>query len=162
MNSQPFWLAGLIKSAAPLLYTELCGFVFFRVLGTDLYQFAAALLRKTDLRAVGDNLNFSEIERLNQNDVRSPKRIEIFTQLWCLFDSLVERLAEDETWRNSLFIQSSRPRFMYSTATRGRLIKMLDSFDRTCRQRALNEVWSEHFDSAKGIFKAVAEAVRKL
>src|SRR5206468_2241844 len=145
LNEEPFWLAGLIRSAAPMLFTELCGFVLFRALGSEYYTLAPHLLRKSDLQSVFEKLEFAGIERVTRSDAPTPTRVELFSQMWCLFNDIVERLAEDQAWKNSFFTQSSRPRFMYSAETRKRLLKNVETMDKTCATRGLKEPWSEHF-----------------
>jgi hypothetical protein len=162
LNEDSTWLAGLIRAAAPMLYTELCGFVFFRGMGSELYNASPKLLRKTDMGAVFERLDVSGIRSRVTDSTPVPDKHELFSQLWLLFNDLVERLAEDHAWRSSFFQQSSRPRFMYSVETRKRLLKMVEQLDKTCATRRLNMVWSEHFDGAKGIFKAVSTITRNL
>jgi hypothetical protein len=160
LNDDPLWLAGLIRSAAPMLFTELCGFVLFRSMGTNLYSIAPKLLDRTDLKPLFERLDDSQIETIVLSESPTPKGHEIFSQLWLVFNDLVERLAEDQAWRSSFFQQSSRPRFMYSPETRKRLLKNLEQYDKTCASRGLKMVWSEHFDQAKGIFKSVERAAK--
>ncbi|MGY4424491.1 hypothetical protein ACVWY2_006940 [Bradyrhizobium sp. JR6.1] len=160
LNDDPLWLAGLIRSAAPMLFTELCGFVLFRSLRTDLYTLAPKLLAKSDLKPLFERLEYDAIARVVEREDPTPKSNELFSQLWLLFNDLVERLAEDQAWKNSFFQQSSRPRFMYSPETRKRLLKNLEQYDKTCASRGLKMVWSEHFDQSKGIFKAVEKTAR--
>jgi len=162
LNDDTLWLAGLIRSAAPMLFTELCGFVLFRSLGTQLYSVAPKLLTKTDLEPIFSRLDDSAVEHLAHSDSPAPKENEIFSQLWFVFNDLVERLAEDQAWRSSFFQQSSRPRFMYSPETRKRLLKNLEQYDKTCASRGLKMVWSEHFDQSKGVFKSVSKLAKSL
>jgi hypothetical protein len=145
-----------------MLFTELCGFVFFRALSNDFYRLAEKLLLKSDLKPVYENLDFGPIAELVSKGTPNPKKTDIFGQMWLLFNDLVERLAEDQAWRSSFFQQSSRPQFMYQSDTRQRLLRTIEQLDKTCASRRLNMIWSEHFDAAKGIFKAVGQAVRSL
>jgi hypothetical protein len=136
--------------------------VLFRGLGPDLYSLAPKLLAKTDLQPLNERLDSSSIQSLVNSASPTPGRKDLFSQLWLLFNDLVERLSEDQAWRSSFFQQSSRPRFMYAPETRKRLLKNLEQYDKTCANRRLNLVWSEHFDSSKGIFKAITESTRAL
>ncbi len=160
--NEPYWLAGLIKSAAPLLFAELCGFVLLRALGADFYDQAGKILRKTDMQPIFERLDFSQQQKATEDDAPSPTQTQIYAQLWCLFCDQVDRLAEDQAWKSSFLSQSSRPRFMYAPETRRRLLRGVEQLDRTCKTRKASFVWSEHFDASKGIFKGVADAIKRL
>ena len=123
-----------------MLFTELCGFVLFRSLGDELHTAANKLLSKTDLRPLYERLDSSEIETLVNSNDPMPKSHQIFSQLWLVFNDLVERLAEDQAWKSSFFQQSSRPRFMYAPETRKRLLRNLEQHDKTCSSRGLKTI----------------------
>jgi hypothetical protein len=89
-------------------------------------------------------------------------RSDIFSQLWCLYKELSDWCADDTAFRSLFFQQSSRPRFMYDPMTRQRLLKRADQLDATASTRRLSCLFSEHFDTAKGIWKSIGDFAHSL
>lgn len=87
------------------------------------------------------------------------KPYEVFGALWLLFRWLVNDMVEDDRWRQSFFIESSKPRIMYRDSTRKRLLERLLSMDARCATKALHYDWSEDLFDGRGIFEGVKRGV---
>ena len=76
-----------------------------------------------------------------------------------MFLDILGDLVEDNTWKNEFLETSSKPRFMYRRDTRRRIIERANSLNEVAARKRVKEVWSDHFDDAGGVFKAVREGI---
>lgn len=158
LTSDPDYVTGLALSAGPFLFIEMCGLIFLRAFGPDLYGGAArSLLESTDMVDVYKTIDFEPM-RVKIRGKSCGKR-DLFAALWLLFRNVVHsELADNEQWKNSFLTESSKPRIMYRAATRRRILERVIDLDRLAEQRALNYDFSENMDNV-GIFKYVRSIV---
>ncbi|WP_314948861.1 AIPR family protein [Bradyrhizobium cosmicum] len=159
LTKDPDYIKGLALSAGTFLFTELCGFLFLRAFGLDLYSKAAlVLLNHTDMEPIYRSLNFETIKQKISGEELKPN--DLFAMLWLLFENIVlSELAESDQWRNAFFTESSKPRIMYRESTRRRLLDRVVTLDEISSKRPLNYPFSVHFDKL-GIVNHIKRIVK--
>ena len=152
------YITSLALSAGTFLFTEMCGLIFLRAFGKDLYNFAAKkILEKTDLVSVYKDVDFEPIKEKISTKTFGEK--DLFTSFWLLFVHIVQtELAESDQWRNAFFTESSKPRIMYRESTRRRILERVIELDLRAEKRPLNYDFSDFFDGV-GIIKRVRKLV---
>lgn len=147
LTSDSAYVTGLALNAGPFLFVEMCGLLFLRAFGADLYNGAAkALLERTDLADISSRLDYEPIKR--KVGTESYEKSDLFCALWLLFKDVVKtELAESEQWKNAFLTESSKPRIMYRVPTRRRIIERVIDLDLRAEKRALNCDFSLHIDN---------------
>ena len=160
LNEDAKYLAGLIRSSATMLFAEVCGYIIFKALKEDFYNHAPNLLRKTDMATLFTHLNVDAIRSIVTVDHPVPTKNDLFSYLWLTFTYLTDSIAEDISWRNSFFQQSSRPRFLYSADMRKRLRDYIGNFDGRLRRSAVPLSWASDLEQSDGLFGYVRSVVK--
>jgi hypothetical protein len=140
------YITGLALSAGPFLFTEMCGLIFLKAFGAEIYSGKGRkLLEKTDLQNVFNNVDFEPLKKSISTKQYGTK--DIFAMLWLLFEDAVRtELAESDQWRTAFFTESSKPRIMYRDQTRRRILQRVLELDKRAQARALNYPFSDYFD----------------
>lgn len=152
LNEDSRYLAGLIRSSATMLFAEVCGFILFRSSGDSFYKYAPKIMRETDMGAIFNNLSTEYVRQVVSVDHPLPKDGDLFSFYWLTFCYLTDSIAEDISWRNSFFQQSSRPRFLYSPDMRKRLRDYINNFDGRLRRSGVPLSWTSPLEKRDGLF----------
>jgi hypothetical protein len=154
LRELPEFITGLALSAGTFLFTEMCGLIFLRAFGAELYNGKAKrLLEATDMLPVFTSVQFSHIREKTEKKKYESK--DLFSQLWLLFGWIVlTELSENDTWKGAFLTESSKPRIMYRENTRRKILDRVLTLDEKAQTRALNYDFSEHFDRF-GIIKHI-------
>src|SRR5262245_7391318 len=89
------------------------------------------------------------------NDPPSPSPKDLSAVLWLTFEHVTNSIAEDISWRNSFFQQSSRPRFLYSADMRKRILQYVDNFDQRLSRGPLPLTWTSILERSGGLYSFV-------
>ncbi len=157
LNDDAKYLAGLIRTSASMLFTEVCGLVLFKAFGQSFYERTPFVLTQTDMSSVYRNADIEPIRINVSGEAPSPKDAELFSILWLTYMYLTDSIAEDISWRNSFFQQSSRPRFLYSVDMRRRLMAYINNFDSRLKGVGIPLTWTSHLERSGGLFRYVQQ-----
>jgi hypothetical protein len=157
LREHPSFISGLAIAASPFLFCEFIGYVLFRAFGEKIYDVSRKILTGTDMKEMFELFDNS----LFAGKVKSKTyvRSDIFVQLWLMFVDIINDMVQDANWRNDFYETSSKPRFMYRRETRRRIIERANTLDEVGARKRIRDVWSDHFDDAGGIYKAVRDLV---
>jgi hypothetical protein len=159
LNEDPQYLAGLIRTSASMLFAEMVGLILFRALGNEFYNKSRSALKTTDLSRVFTNIDVDHIRRVVTADTPIPDSSDLFSVLWLTYKYLTDAIAEDISWRNSFFQQSSRPRFLYSADMRRRLKDYVENFDARLSRLSMPFSWTGVLERSGGLFAYARKAI---
>jgi AIPR protein len=159
LNDDAQYLAGLIRTSASMLFAEMSGLILFRAFGTDFYNKSKAVLNKTDAVNVFRTLDVDHIRKIVGADTPTPGPHDLFSVLWLTYQYLTDSIADDISWRNSFFQQSSRPRFLYSADMRRRLKSYVENFDARLSRLGMPHPWTGVLEKSGGLFAYVRKAI---
>lgn len=150
----PEYLAELMMVSSPFLFTELFGYLFFQIPLEGRDKAARKILEKTDLAPAFRAKNYIE---LKENLWRPPEKNHFFGSCYQMWASILAEFSEAEAFRTDLLNASSRPSFVHNGPTRRKLIGRVREYDRSIERRgSLDKEWSEPFDEAGSVSRALA------
>ncbi len=154
----PEYLAELMMVSSPFLFTELFGYLFFQVPLESRDRAAKKILSETDLSLVYERKNYIDLKGKLWD---APEKSDFFRACYQMWAAVLAEFSESEAFRTDLLNASSRPSFVHNGPTRRKLIGRLREYDLSIERRgALDKEWSEPFDTAGSVSRALSHFVQ--
>jgi len=155
LSNIPEYLAELMMVSSPFLFTELFGYMFFKIPPEKRDKAAKQILNETDISELFLSKNYIN---LKENLWRAPEKRDFFRAYYQMWASILAEFSESEAFRTDLLNASSRPSFVHSGSTRRKLLNRIAEFDSAIDRRgSLDKDWSVPFDQRKSVSKALLE-----
>lgn len=159
LNKDNKFFLNQVLSGMTYLFTEFVGFVFFESFGGKIHELGRKILNNYSYKVLFENYTSEEILRniedecFNENDV--------LPILWLLFVNIIEDMI-NEQWAESYKAASSKPRFIVSKETRGRLYKKVQDIDNYMKRKTLKETWAIGANQGEGLFEFIKRSILTL
>jgi hypothetical protein len=139
-----------------LLFTEFIGFILYRALGENVHRYGRRLLNTQSFYYLATEfVSDPIIEQIDANNFRED---DLLIVLWLAIVDTIERLLADD-WGQSYRTANIKVRYIFSSPTRKRLYKQIESTDTLIKKKGLRDIWAADIPEGQGLFDFVRTCV---
>jgi hypothetical protein len=139
-----------------LLFTEFIGFVFYRSLGDKIHRVGQRILESPSFATLVTDFAMETVKERAWTGNFEPD--DLLIVLWLAFVDQIRDMLEND-WGQGYRAAPIKVRFIFSTETRNRLYRKVQSLNDFMKKRTYTETWAVGVSEGQGLFEFVDACV---
>jgi hypothetical protein len=141
----------------PLLFTEVVGFILYRVLGKNIHNHGQEIISNHSFDFMRREFNPELIKQKIDN--RTFEKNDLLVILWLMFFDKIGDLMVDNWGKKGYRKADRKSRFVLLKESRNRLYEEIQNLDEFMKQRQLLRPWTIGVEEKQGFFEFIKKCV---